>query len=361
MILCSFSTKNLKFCYYSALANFGQGKLMSKVLTMPVQTIAIEADYAGPRIDNFLVTRLKNLPKTRIYRLLRKGEVRVNKGRIKPSYRLAAGDRVRLPPMYLEEKPASLGPNRRFVDLLSQRILYEDDGLMIVNKPPGLPVHGGSQINMGVIETLRVMYPKLTHLELAHRLDMETSGCLVLAKKRGILKELHELMRSGQVYKAYLTLTKGRWTTPELRVEASLKKNTLSNGERMVKVDREGKESITVFKPVQCYASSHSGSMLVEAVLHTGRTHQIRVHARHRSHPLAGDEKYGDREFNKEMREYGLKRMFLHSHHIAFTLPSTGIKISVKAPLDEDLQICLDKLPKIEEKHSKLKVLSDVI
>lgn len=316
---------------------------MSKVLAMPVQTIAIEADYAGQRIDNYLVTRLKNLPKTRIYRLLRKGEVRVNKGRIKPSYRLAAGDVVRLPPMYLEEKPVSLGPNRRFVELLSQRILYEDNGLMIINKPPGLPVHGGSQINMGVIETLRVMYPKLTHLELAHRLDADTSGCLVLAKKRGILKELHELMRSGQVYKAYLTLTKGRWTAPELRVEASLKKNYLSNGERMVKVDKEGKESLTVFKPVQSYGN---GCMLVEAVLHTGRTHQIRVHARHRSHPIAGDEKYGDREFSKEMREYGLKRLFLHSHQIAFTLPSTGVKISVTAPLDEDLQACLDKLPK---------------
>jgi 23S rRNA pseudouridine955/2504/2580 synthase len=228
---------------------------------------------------------------------------------------------------------------------------------MIINKPSGIPVHGGSQISMGVIETLRAMFPKLTHLELVHRLDADTSGCLILAKKRGILKEMHELMRNGQVYKAYLALTKGAWTAPELRVEASLKKNYMSNGERIVKVDKEGKECLTVFSPVQKY----SQAMLVKAVLHTGRTHQIRVHARHRSHPIAGDEKYGDREFSKEMRQMGLKRLFLHSHQIEFTVPSTGQHVSVTAPLGEDLQVCLDNLAQIEENRPKLNVLSDAI
>lgn len=313
---------------------------MQKVSVIPVTYLTIEEDYAGQRIDNFLVTYLKNLPKTRIYRILRKGEVRVNKKRVQPSYRLQAGDNVRLPPMHLEERPISTEPPRWSVDLLNERILYEDKGLMIINKPPGIPVHGGSNISVGVIETLRSMYPQYPHLELAHRLDLDTSGCLILAKKRSILKELHELLREGEVHKVYLTLTKGNWTKPELRVEASLKKNYLSNGERIVKVDQEGKPSLTVFAPVKSYGNA----MLVEATLHTGRTHQIRVHARHRSHPVAGDEKYGDKEFNKEMRQFGLKRLFLHSHLIEFTLPSSGQHVKVVAALDADLQSCLDNM-----------------
>jgi 23S rRNA pseudouridine955/2504/2580 synthase len=351
---------NHKFGIFGIIAYFlyDQRKTsMQKILATPVQLISIEEDYAGQRIDNYLVTRLKSMPKTRIYRILRKGEVRVNKKRVKPCYRLLAGDVVRLPPMYLEEKPNYEGPSRRAVSLLSDRILYEDNGLMIINKPSGIPVHGGSQVSMGVIETMRAMYPQLVHLELAHRLDADTSGCLILAKKRSVLKELHELLRAGEVHKVYLTLTKGHWTPPEMRVEASLQKNYLSNGERIVKVDKDGKKCLTVFAPVQGYP----GAMLVEAVLHTGRTHQIRVHARHRSHPIAGDEKYGERDFNKEMRQFGLKRLFLHSHKIEFTLPSTGQQIRVCATLDEDLQFCLDKMKEFEENHSKLKVLSDAI
>jgi 23S rRNA pseudouridine955/2504/2580 synthase len=306
----------------------------------PVQYITIEADYAGQRIDNFLMTRLKGLPKTRVYRILRKGEVRVNKKRIQPSYRLQAGDEVRIPPMHLDEKAVPTIASKRSVALLEDRILYEDKGLLIINKPSGIPVHGGTGVSMGIIEIMRTMYPKLPQLELAHRLDAETSGCLIIAKKRSVLRELHELLRNGEVHKVYLALTKGQWITPELRVEVPLRKNHLSSGERIVRVDPEGKESLTVFAPVQTYGNG----MLVLATLHTGRTHQIRVHAQYRKHPIACDEKYGDKEFNKQMRQFGLKRLFLHSHIIAFTLPSTGERIEITAPLDNDLQACLDAI-----------------
>jgi 23S rRNA pseudouridine955/2504/2580 synthase len=313
---------------------------MSDSVLTPVKIITIDVDYAGQRIDNFLVTHLKSMPKTRIYRLLRKGEIRVNKKRIQPSYRLLAGDQLRLPPMQLESKVEPGVPSRRSVGLLSDRILYEDKGLLIINKPSGIPVHGGSQISMGVVETLRAMYPTLPQLELVHRLDADTSGVLILAKKRSVLREIHELFRSSQMRKVYWALTKGYWQKSELRVEAALSKNHLSSGERIVRVDQEGKACLTVFEPLQRF----DGAMLVEATLHTGRTHQIRVHARYRSHPIAGDEKYGDKEFNKQMRQYGVKRLFLHARLIEFTLPSTGEVIRVEAPLDEDLQASLEAL-----------------
>jgi 23S rRNA pseudouridine955/2504/2580 synthase len=306
----------------------------------PVQYITIEEDYAGQRIDNFLMTRLKGLPKTRVYRILRKGEVRVNKKRIQPSYRLQAGDEVRIPPMHLDETAVPTIPSKRSVSLLADRILYEDKGMIIINKPSGIPVHGGTGVSMGVIEIMRTMYPKIPQLELVHRLDAETSGCLIIAKKRSVLREMHELMRSGQVHKVYLTLTKGQWVPSELRVEASLRKNHLSSGERIVKIDSEGKESLTIFEPIHTYGDG----MLMLATLHTGRTHQIRVHAQYRKHPVAGDEKYGDKEFNKQMRQFGLKRLFLHSHIIGFTLPSTGEHIEIVAPLDPDLQACLNAI-----------------
>ncbi|MES2217054.1 MAG: RluA family pseudouridine synthase [Pseudomonadota bacterium] len=307
---------------------------MQKASLTPVKFVTIDEAYAEQRIDNFLMNYLKTLPKTRLYRLLRKGEIRVNKKRIAPSYRLQAGDLIRLPPMQLDPKPAlAATPSARLVALLRDSILYEDNDLLIINKPAGIPVHGGTNVSLGVIEALRIIYPTLKHLELAHRLDRDTSGCLVLAKKRSILKELHELMRSGQVHKVYYALTKGQWRPEELRVDVALLKNHLSSGERVVRVDKEGKASLTVFAPVK----SFKDAMLVDATLHTGRTHQIRVHARYRSHPIAGDDKYGDKEFNKLMRERGLKRMFLHARLIEFTLPSTSKRISVAAPLDADL------------------------
>lgn len=313
---------------------------MQKSTKTPVQYISIEADYAGQRIDNFLVTYLKGVPKTHIYRILRKGEIRVNKKRVQPSYRLQADDQVRLPPLQLEDKAAPATPSRRAVALLQERILYEDKNLFIINKPAGMPVHGGTDVSLGVVEAMRAMYPKLPHLELVHRLDAYTSGCLILAKKRSVLRELHALMREGQVHKVYLALTKGHWKANELRVDVPLHKNQLSSGERIVKVHPEGKASLTIFKPVKDFADA----MLVEAKLCTGRTHQIRVHSRYRGHPIAGDDKYGDKEFNKKMRQYGVKRLFLHANLIEFTLPSTGESIKVMSPLDPELQDCLQMM-----------------
>lgn len=305
-----------------------------------VQYITIPPDFAEQRIDNFLVTRLKGVPKAHIYRILRKGEVRVNKKRIKQTYRLQAGDQVRIPPLHLEDKDAPATPSEQLMAFLATRILYEDTNLLIMNKPSGIPVHGGSSVKLGLVEALRCMYPQLDQLELVHRLDKDTSGCLILAKKRSVLRELHELLREGRMRKIYQTLTKGHWKPHALRVEVPLRKNLLSNGERIVRVHEEGKHSITVFKPLVRYRYS----TLMEALLETGRTHQIRVHAQFRGHQVAGDEKYGDKEFNKQMHQLGLKRLFLHAYFIEFTLPSTGQHIQITAPLDDDLQACLKAL-----------------
>lgn len=305
-----------------------------------VQYIKITADYADQRIDNFLIARLKGVPKSRVYRILRKGEVRVNKKRAQPSYRLQEGDEIRIPPIRVSEQPVAPKANKHVVDLLQDRILYEDKSLLIINKPSGIPVHGGSGVGLGIIEILRTMYPKSPHLELAHRLDADTSGCLILAKKRSVLKEVHELLRNGQVRKIYYALTKGHWKASELFVEASLQKNYLASGERIVRVNKEGKPSATQFKVVKEFANA----TLVEATLLTGRTHQIRVHAQFRGHSIAGDDKYGDKEFDKKMRTFGLKRLFLHAKSIEFILPSSKLEISISAPLDEDLQSCLHLL-----------------
>lgn len=306
-----------------------------------VQYVTIDPDYAGQRIDNFLVTRLKNVPKTHIYRILRKGEVRVNKKRIQPSYRLQAGDQVRLPPLVLEDKKPPVSPSRNLMETLAQRILYEDAGLLIINKPSGIPVHGGTGVKLGIVEALRCMYPKSPHLELAHRLDADTSGCLILAKKRSVLRELHEQMRSGKIRKIYRALTRGHWKKPETTVEAALLKNQLSSGERIVRVNKEeGKSSVTHFHVLESYTQAS----LMEVLLETGRTHQIRVHAQYMGHPVAGDEKYGDREFNKTMRQKGLKRLFLHAYSLEFTLASAQTPIHVTACLDQELSAVLKEL-----------------
>lgn len=301
-----------------------------------VQNLTIPEDFQGQRIDNFLFTRLKKIPKTHIYRILRKGEVRVNKKRIQPNYRLQAGDIVRIPPLEMSDKPVSLSPSEKIKSELGKKILFEDEQLLIINKPSGLPVHGGSQVKLGIIEILRNVFPQFPHLELAHRLDADTSGVLILAKKRSALRKIHELLRTGNIEKIYWTLTKGEWKSNELRVEVSLQKNILQSGERVVKVNPEGKESITEFSVLKNF----SFASLMQAKLLTGRTHQIRVHAQYRKHFIAGDEKYGDKEFNKKMRALGLKRLFLHAYSIAFELDDKTIK--VQAPLDEELKDCLD-------------------
>ncbi len=303
----------------------------------PIQYFVIDSAFAGQRIDNFLRTRLKAVPKSRIYRLLRK-EIRVNKKRVDPSYRLQEKDSIRIPPLYLGEKALKVSPSQQTQTFLKQRVLYEDESVLIINKPSGMSVHGGSTVRVGIIEALRACYPRLPQLELAHRLDSDTSGCLILAKKRSILRDLHAQLREGRVRKIYWALMKGSPTA--CRIEAPLQKYHLKGGERIVKVHPEGKASLTVFKPIKGYAEA----TLMEIHLYTGRTHQIRVHAQHIQHPLAGDERYGDSAFNASLRQQGLKRLFLHAKSLEFTLTSSGKLISVEAPLDEALQVLLRKL-----------------
>lgn len=310
----------------------------SKDSKNPIRLLQIDDLQIGKRIDNFLTTQLKGLPKSRLYRLLRKGEVRVNKKRVKPDYRLQLDDIVRIPPLRLgAPAPATLPPSLSSQQILAKRILYEDKNILVINKPCGMAVHGGSGISFGVIETLRHARPQEKFLELVHRLDRDTSGCLMLAKKPSVLKELHELLRNGQVEKIYQALVKGCWPKQLHRVDAPLKKYQLQSGERMVSVDPDGKTAATEFRVIQRFTDM----TLVEAKLLTGRTHQIRVHATHTGHPIAGDEKYGDKEFNKQLRAHGCKRLFLHATSLHFVLPSSGQEIAVTADLDHDLRKCL--------------------
>ena len=312
----------------------------AKLPILKVQLVEISADLAGQRIDNFLMCRLKGVPRSKIYNIVRKGEVRVNKGRIKPEYRLQQGDLVRIPPVRLPEKKAAEKPANRVLAQLEARIIYEDNKVLVLNKPSGIAVHGGSGLNYGVIEALRVLRPDCKQLELVHRLDRDTSGCLLVAKKRSALRFLHEQLRQGKVDKRYLALIKGKWHGPARWVDAPLLKNVVSSGERIVRVDQSGKSARTEFSP---YAVSDMAS-LMKIKLDTGRTHQIRVHAQHVSHPLAGDEKYGDDDFNRTLRKLGLKRLFLHAHSLRFRLSDETKIHYVEAPLDEDLVNVLQKL-----------------
>lgn len=305
-----------------------------------VRLLDIGPEDAGQRIDNYLLRQLKGVPRSLIYRILRRGEVRVNRGRIKAEYRLQHGDQVRIPPVRTAAPAPRSAAGGGAGERLEQRILYEDERLLVVDKPAGMAVHGGSGLSFGVIEALRAARPQAKFLELVHRLDRETSGCLLIAKKRSELRRLHELLRLGRVDKRYLALVSGRWQLGERRVDAPLLKNQLRSGERIVTVAAEGKPADTLFRPVEL----HAPASLVEVELGTGRTHQIRVHAAHVGHPLAGDEKYGAAEFNRQMRELGLKRMFLHAHSIAFDDPETGRDVHVSTPLPEELRAVLERL-----------------
>lgn len=305
-----------------------------------VELVEISADLAGQRIDNFLLNRLKGAPRSLIYRIVRRGEVRVNKGRIRPEYRLKAGDTVRIPPVKLAPRSAPPRPGTQVLRQLEAAILYEDDRLLILNKPSGLAVHGGSGLSYGVIEGLRALRPQAPYLELVHRLDRDTSGCLLIAKKRSALRRLHELLRSNRMDKRYLALLKGQWRGGSRQVTAPLLKNVLRSGERMVRVDPAGKAASSVFHPL---AVSNTAS-LVEVKLETGRTHQVRVHAASLDQPIAGDDKYGDDDFNRQMRAAGLKRLFLHARSLRFQLAEGEPAIEVSAPLDDELHRLLDKL-----------------
>lgn len=307
-----------------------------------VSHVEIAEPQSGQRIDNFLITRLKGVPKSHIYQVIRKGRVRVNKKRIRPEYKIRAGDSIRIPPMRLAEQPEQARPDAFIARQLNERILYEDERLLILNKPSGMAVHGGSGLSFGVIEALRALRPKAPFLELVHRLDRDTSGCLIIAKKRSMLRTLHTLLREGEIAKHYLTLVKGRWTGGQRKVNVSLLKNTLKSGERMVLVDEEGKPSVSIFKPVKLFADTS----LLEIKLMTGRTHQIRVHAQHIGHPVAGDNKYGDKVFNRKLKKLGLRRLFLHASRLEFKLPDNGGHIKITAPLDPDLDVLVKQLAK---------------
>ncbi len=305
-----------------------------------VEYVTVDADQAGQRLDNFLISRLRGVPRTRVYRMLRKGEVRVNKGRAAAAYRIRAGDVVRIPPV---RKAAPRGPaaaGRPGESFPGDRILFEDDRLLVLDKPSGMAVHGGSGLSFGVIESLRAARPDAPYLELVHRLDKETSGCLLVAKRRSYLRALHGLLREGRLEKRYLALVRGQWHLGTRRLEDRLRTHHRERGERHVKVDEKGKESSSRFSPVQIFRNAS----LLEVQLYTGRTHQIRVQAAEAGHPLAGDDKYGDRQFNRHLADLGLRRMFLHAHSLGYEDPVNGEWRSFSAPLPDDLKRVIEKL-----------------
>jgi 23S rRNA pseudouridine955/2504/2580 synthase len=280
------------------------------------------------RIDNFLLRRLKGVPKSHVYRVLRSGEVRVNSGRVKPDYRLQIGDKVRVPPVRVASPAAKPAPRA-----LALPVIYEDDALLVVDKPSGIAVHGGSGISYGVIESLRAERPRAKLLELAHRLDRDTSGLLVIAKKRAALVELHRMLREGEVEKVYLALVKGAWTGGARELRERLHKYVTAGGERRVAVHGGGQSAVTLVRPIAASAICS----LLELRLMTGRTHQIRVHLAHAGHPVLGDGKYGDFEANRAAR-LQVKRLLLHARRLAFSHPVTRERLRLEAPVPGDMQ-----------------------
>jgi 23S rRNA pseudouridine955/2504/2580 synthase len=301
----------------------------------------IGEEAEGQRIDNYLMRVCKGVPKSHVYRILRSGEVRVNSKRVPPEYRLQSGDEVRVPPLRLgaEVKPA-VPVGREY------RIVHEDDGLLVVDKPAGMAVHGGSGVSFGVIEQLRRQRPQARFLELAHRLDRETSGLLMIAKKRSALTALHDLFREGRIEKRYLALVKGRWREPLRHVKLALHKYLTEEGERRVSVSPEGKAAHSIVRLVARWENFS----LVEVELKTGRTHQIRVHLAHLGFPLCGDDKYGDFALNKTLQKQGLSRMFLHAAKLALDHPGTGERLDLVAALPEDLVVFLRRLEMNEKR-----------
>jgi 23S rRNA pseudouridine955/2504/2580 synthase len=315
---------------------------------LKVQQVPAGERGAGQRLDNFLARFLAGVPKSHIFRVIRKGEVRVNGKRAKPETRLQASDIVRVPPV----RVGADAPPRRAPGSLVQgvigAIVYEDPRLLVIDKPAGVAVHGGSGVNFGVIEALRAGRPD-EELELVHRIDRDTSGLLLVARKRASLRALHALMRDGQVEKHYLALVKGKWELGQKRIDVPLRTDIRVGGERTVQAHASGKEAVSVFKPVQFFGKRAS---LVEVQLLTGRTHQIRVHAAHAGYPLAGDPKYGDADFNELMKSTGLTRMFLHAHRLSFVWPDSGVEFSASAPLPADLAAVIDALSAPRQKKT---------
>lgn len=311
---------------------------MNSLSKESVTWLEIEDGDAGQRIDNYLIKRLKGVPKSHVYRILRSGEVRVNSGRVDAAYRVASGDRIRVPPIRIASRPGPAGGGGKGLgQQLGQTVLYEDDSLLVINKPAGFAVHGGSGISRGVIEQLRLERPTVAFLELAHRLDRETSGVLILCKKRSALTALHQAMREGQIDKRYLALVQGYWKNVRQNVRFPLHKYVTPDGERRVAVQDGGQAAHTVFILREAWPQAS----LLEAELKTGRTHQIRVHLAHLGFPIAGDDKYGDFAWNKTLHKSGLKRMFLHAWKLEFRHPLSGEWLHIEAPLPEELSAYL--------------------
>lgn len=303
----------------------------------PVQLVTVDENHDGQRIDNFLFGQLKGVPRTLVYRILRKGEVRVNKGRAKPEHKLAAGDVVRIPPLHIPEPDAPAKASGNLLEVLESRILFEDQYLIAINKPAGLAVHGGSGIRLGLIEALRQMRPQEKMLELVHRLDRDTSGCMLIAKRRSALTALHEDLRAGRVDKRYLALVYGRWPARIKEVKVPLLKNEVAS---VVRVSDAGKSAHTGFTIKQQFTDY----TLLEAKPYTGRTHQIRVHAKHAGNSLVGDEKYSDAEKNAAAKVLGFKRLCLHAASLVFTHPISQEKLHITAELPDDIAVPLQKL-----------------
>lgn len=304
-----------------------------------VRFIEIDENSVGQRLDNFLMTQLKGVPKSHIYKIIRRGEVRINKGRAKNVYRLKLGDLVRVPPVKTDDKSTS-SPAKWMVDSLEKRVLFEDDDLLVLNKPSGMAVHGGTANSHGVIEALRFLRPNERYIELVHRLDKATSGCLLIAKNRKMLNGLQTLLRNRKIDKTYTALLCGVIHKQSIKVNAPLEKRTLESGEHRVRVHPDGKKSETIFERLAQYKNS----TLVSASPKTGRTHQIRVHAKHLGHPIAGDERYSTPSQYKQYREKGLKRLFLHASRLSFIHPLNDFAVSFEAPLDTQLEKFIEQL-----------------
>lgn len=314
-----------------------------------VNHISVAEHEAGQRLDNYLIKILKGVPKSHIHRIIRGGEVRVNKGRAKPDWRVAAGDVVRIPPIRVAQSENAVSslkniPARQF------DVVFEDDALLVINKPSGIAVHGGSGVSFGVIEQLRQSRPEAKYLELVHRLDKDTSGLLMIAKKRSALVKLHEMLRQDHPKKVYLALGVGAWQPENRHVRLPLVKYTGAAGEKMVRVDEAGQSAHTVFRLLDTFSGclTHSVGIsalsLVEATLKTGRTHQIRVHMQASGCPIAGDERYGDYQANRRLQKLGLKRMFLHAHRLVLAHPLSGEMLDLVAGLPEELERVVERL-----------------
>ncbi|WWP01231.1 MAG: 23S rRNA pseudouridine(955/2504/2580) synthase RluC [Candidatus Dasytiphilus stammeri] len=312
-----------------------------KINLTDLQSLVITPDEIDRRLDNFLRSKFKRIPKSFFYRLLRKGNILVNKRSVNPAYKLKLGDKVYFPCITSINNKAPV-VSTKFANQIAAAILYEDDYILAINKPSGIAVHGGSGLNFGVIEGLRLLLPDCSFLELVHRLDRDTSGILLIAKKRSVLRTLHEQFRLQQVKKYYLALVCGLWASEIKIVHVPLLKNVLKNGERIVGVSDQGKISKTYFKIEERF--SHTTLMRVSPV--TGRTHQIRVHAKYAGHPIAFDERYGDKKFNSKIANLGLKRLFLHASVMIVNHPDSNEKICLTAPLHDDLKQCLSYLRK---------------